>query len=77
MIDHATLDKVSKFVHKTQLAQDLSHMGQAQNGDGQFKQPRSAVAAGNYDYDDGAYGSDEEDRTNELNDSGMLQNPYP
>lgn len=75
MIDHATLDKVSKFAHRTQLAQDLSHT--TANGDGQFKQPRSAVAVGNYDYDDGAYGSDEEDRTNELNDSGMLQNPYP
>ena len=49
MIDHATLNLVSRFASRTHLTADLSHTNQdAVNG------RHDNVAVGNYHYDDGS-----------------------
>jgi len=63
MIDHATLNLVSKFAHRTHLTADLSHSNQS-NGNNAVEQN---VAVGNYDYDDGSQASMfDDDRANSM-----------
>jgi len=52
MIDHATLNLVSKFTHRTHLTADLSH-----TNPGEGSSNDKSVAVGNYDYDDGSQAS--------------------
>jgi len=62
MIDHATINLISRFVSRTHLTADLSHNNQEAGQGGR----RETVAVGNYYYDDGSQVSINDDDHNKI-----------
>lgn len=59
MIDHATINLISRFVSRTHLTADLSHANQDSGAAGGRQQDN--IAIGNYHYDDGSCASIQDD----------------
>ena len=52
MIDHATINLISRFCSRTHLTADLSHANPSQDSAGGRQQDN--IAVGNYHYDEGS-----------------------
>ena len=71
MIDHATLNLVSKFAHRNHLTADLSYTNQGESSEAVNDRN---VAIGNYDYDNGSQASIQEQDSGRILDHDRPEN---